>query len=501
MESVNVSANGKATTIALKPIDNKNRIQVMDLLRGFALIGILFMNIEWFNRPISDLLSFDLQLTGLDWAASWLVKVFIEGKFYKIFSLLFGMGFAVMLLNAQAADKPFTAWFSRRMLALFTFGMLHLIFLWSGDILHDYAVGGLILLGFICLLRTKRFAKHNHPTTFLKFGLWVMAVPLFISIAASLFFGITRTHQIMTEDWQQEVAIIEQSDIQVETLTAQAEKLALSTDSSVTSSQSSEESTEPEDEEDIDIDSLSPEERIAYEIEQRVDYKLEMQEKHDKEAKAFTQTSYAEATKHRVQKSLSALKVTPIMAIFICLPLFMIGYWLVASERITKPQSHKYFFNMLCWGGLFFGFMFNISGVYLVLHPAIKGAVELEAIGESLQYYGQLILAFGYVGLFVKLSQKTNFLAWFSWLSPLGKMALTNYISHSIILTSIFYGYAGGMFGQIARAEQMLIVVVIIVFQVIFSKYWLTYFKFGLLEWLWRSITYLSWQPLRLSKL
>jgi uncharacterized protein len=55
----------------------------MDLLRGFALIGIIMMNIEWFNRPVSELVSFDYTLTGLDWASSWLVKVFVEGKFYN----------------------------------------------------------------------------------------------------------------------------------------------------------------------------------------------------------------------------------------------------------------------------------------------------------------------------------------------------------------------------------------------------------------------------------
>jgi uncharacterized protein len=499
MESRSVTPSSIKVTNLLNPIDNESRIHVMDLLRGFALIGILFMNIEWFNRPISDLLSFDFQLTGLDWAASWLVKVFVEGKFYRIFSLLFGMGFAIMLLKAQAADKPFGAWFSRRMLALFIFGMLHLIFLWNGDILHDYAVGGLLLLGFVFLLHTDRFAKHNHPSTFVKFGLWVMAVPLFISIAVSLFFGITRTHQVMSQDWQQQVTIIEQADIQVAALSAQAEKRALVIDPTIITENLDESSNIVEDEK-VDIENLSPEERMAYEIEEWVTYKLEMKQKHDEETNAFTQTSYAVATKFRAQQSLMFLKFTPIMAIFICLPLFMIGYWLVASERITKPQSHKTFFDILCWGGLIIGFILNISGTYLVLHPAAKGAIELEVIGESLQYYGQLVLAFGYIGLFVKLSQKANFLKWFSWLAPLGKMALTNYIGHSIILTSLFYGYAGGMFGQISRAEQMLIVVAIILFQAIFSKLWLSYYKFGPLEWLWRSLTYLTWQPLRITR-
>jgi uncharacterized protein len=112
----------------LTPLKNFSRIHVMDLLRGFALIGILMMNIEWFNRPVSDLVSFDYNLTGFDWASSWLVKVFVEGKFYKLFSILFGMGFAIMLIRAQEADRKFGAWFTRRMLALFVFGMAHLIF-------------------------------------------------------------------------------------------------------------------------------------------------------------------------------------------------------------------------------------------------------------------------------------------------------------------------------------------------------------------------------------
>ena len=178
-------------TAQLTPIGNNNRIQVMDLLRGFALIGILFMNIEWFNRPVSLLGTFDYQQTGLDWTSSWLVKVFIEGKFYKLFSLLFGMGFAVMLIQAQQKQRPFGAWFIRRMLALFLFGMAHASFFWGGDILHDYAVAGL-LLGFVFILRKEKFAKYNHPITFLKVGSWLLLFPLLITLCVALVFGISR---------------------------------------------------------------------------------------------------------------------------------------------------------------------------------------------------------------------------------------------------------------------------------------------------------------------
>ncbi len=486
--STTVSAENTASTSSLNPIDNNQRIQVMDLLRGFALIGILFMNIEWFNRPINDLLSFDFQQTGGDWAASWLVKVFIEGKFYKLFSLLFGMGFAVMLIRAQEVGRPFGAWFTRRMLALFLFGMCHLIFLWGGDILHDYAFAGLLLLGFVYLLRTKRFSKYNHATTYLKFGAWVIAFPLIISIVVSLIFGVIRTDQVMTDDWHQQQTIIKQSDEQFEALKLDPNYLDLP----------EAEETEEAVEEDAVEEEMTAEELFALEVKNTLEQKVEFERARRDETIAFTQGSYLEATVYRAKESLSKLAVTPIFGALICLPLFMIGYWLVASERLKKPQEHQTFFNVLCWGGLAVGLLLSIAGVFITLHPAAQDAIELMAVGNTLSYYGQLALAAGYLGAFVKLSSKAMFLKLFSWLSPLGKMALTNYITHSIILTSIFYGYAGGMFGQIARSEQMLLVVAIIVCQVIFCTFWLRYFRFGPLEWLWRSMTYLKRQPLKI---
>ena len=120
--------------------------------------------------------------------------------------------------------------------------------------------------------------------------------------------------------------------------------------------------------------------------------------------------------------------------------------------------------------------------------------------GGNLFFYGQIILCLGYVGMFAKLAQKQWFLKAFSWLAPLGKMALTNYISHSIILSTLFYGYGAGLFGQVARGEQMLIVVAILFAQALISYLWLKHFRFGPLEWLWRSFTYLKWQPLKIQK-
>jgi uncharacterized protein len=489
-------ANQQLATL-IKP----SRIQVMDLLRGFALIGIIMMNIEWFNRPVHALMSFDYTLTGFDWASSWLVKVFVEGKFYKLFSILFGMGFAIMLVRAQEADRKFGAWFTRRMLALFVFGMAHLIFLWGGDILHDYAVGGLILLGFVLLLRTKKLARFNKPETFAKVGFSLLLMPLFVSMFAALYFGVTRDNTVITDEWQQKVAVNQQLETLLQKEKDNPTVLTVTDEIAIEETVSTDESATPEDAvEEVDEESMSDEELIAYKAEQRFERKMKREKRLDKEIIAFTEGSYIEATQYRAKSALKALGSTPTFAFFVCLPLFMVGYWLVASGRMKNPELHQGFFSVMCWGGLSIGLMLSLAGAFISLHPVAKAAIEVQAGGQTIFYYGQFVLCAGYIGLFVKLSSKAWFLKSFSWLSSLGKMALTNYITHSIILTSIFYGYAGGMFGQIARGQQMLIVVAIIFAQVIFCTLWLKFFKFGPLEWLWRSITYMKLQPMLLDK-
>ena len=83
------------------PITANQRIEALDVVRGFALLGIFLMNIEYFNRTISSLdAGMPRGLTGIDWLASWFIAYFVQGKFWTIFSLLFGMGFAVMLTRA-----------------------------------------------------------------------------------------------------------------------------------------------------------------------------------------------------------------------------------------------------------------------------------------------------------------------------------------------------------------------------------------------------------------
>ena len=110
-------------TARLQPVAARERIESMDVLRGFALLGILLMNIEAFVGPMNSAITgLNPSLSGADRIADALVYILVQGKFYTLFSLLFGMGFAVMSQRAQAQQQSFAGVYLRRTLGLLIIG-------------------------------------------------------------------------------------------------------------------------------------------------------------------------------------------------------------------------------------------------------------------------------------------------------------------------------------------------------------------------------------------
>ena len=110
--------------------------------------------------------------------------------------------------------------------------------------------------------------------------------------------------------------------------------------------------------------------------------------------------------------------------------------------------------------------------------------------------FGSLVVALGHVGLIMLIVQ-SGALAWLTRrLAAVGRMALSNYLTHSIVCTTLFYGYGFGLFGQINRTGLAAIVLAIWIFQLWISPIWLKHFRFGPAEWLWRSLTYWKLQPM-----
>lgn len=172
-----------------EPVARRERIAVLDILRGFALFGILTVNMYLFSRPIQAL----YQGIGLDGrpaheqAADWLVAFFSTGKFYTLFSFLFGLGFILFIDRARAKGQPAAPLFARRLLALLAFGLVHAFFVWIGDILTFYA-----LLGFVLLL----FAWVKRPRTLL---IWAGAIWVLSLLISTAFLGLMAVAAVVPE--------------------------------------------------------------------------------------------------------------------------------------------------------------------------------------------------------------------------------------------------------------------------------------------------------------
>lgn len=162
----------------LTPVQGSERIDALDVLRGFALLGILLMNIEAMVGPLNGALTgIDPALTGADRWADALIYFFVQGKFYPLFSLLFGMGFAVMMQRAAEAGRPFVRIYLRRVLALLAIGLAHALLVWSGDILTTYALVALLLLLFF----------RDTPTSRLpKWGIAFLLLPIVLMLLSGL---------------------------------------------------------------------------------------------------------------------------------------------------------------------------------------------------------------------------------------------------------------------------------------------------------------------------
>lgn len=129
------------------PVPPQERIEAMDVLRGFALLGILLMNVLFFCAPSQDTFMRPWREASHPWLLGgvfWLV----QGKFYCLFSFLFGVGFTVQTARLEARGARAVPIYTRRLLALLGIGLLHGVLLWMGDILAAYALAGFLLLAF-----------------------------------------------------------------------------------------------------------------------------------------------------------------------------------------------------------------------------------------------------------------------------------------------------------------------------------------------------------------
>lgn len=132
-----------------EPTQSQERIEILDILRGFALFGVLMVNMSSFKSPVFYQITAPMYYKNiLDQGVAWFIQLFAVAKFYTTFSFLFGIGFYLFMERATKRELDGKKLYKRRLLFLLVLGLVHLGFIWSGDILHSYALGGLLLLSF-----------------------------------------------------------------------------------------------------------------------------------------------------------------------------------------------------------------------------------------------------------------------------------------------------------------------------------------------------------------
>jgi len=174
--------------------------------------------------------------------------------------------------------------------------------------------------------------------------------------------------------------------------------------------------------------------------------------------------------------------------------LMLLGMAFYKKRVFTAKQSRKYYRKMVIYGiGL--GLPLVAIGLIVNFHYDWEFRKSYYYFSQ-LNYWGSVLMAIGYIG-FIMILVKLNATNWiFTRLSQVGKLALTNYLMQSVICSFIFYGHGMAMFADLDRAFLALIVLAIWLIQIAFSHFWLSFFRFGLFEWVWRSLTYGKFQPM-----
>lgn len=170
-------------TARLQPVAASERIQLIDVLRGFALFGVLLANMAWLSGEelvLTDARAASLPTAAFDHYAKYLINFFVDGKANTIFAFLFGLGFAVQLIRAEERGVSILPVYARRLFVLLLFGLAHMLLLWYGDILHLYA-----LMGFVLILFRRRSGK-----TLLVTGTLLAVVPFALLFSLPWLFSL-----------------------------------------------------------------------------------------------------------------------------------------------------------------------------------------------------------------------------------------------------------------------------------------------------------------------
>jgi uncharacterized protein len=405
------------------PMASGERYAIIDIVRGFALFGVLLSNVLLTTQflALPDSVREALPTATWDTAVLFIADTLVTDKFYTLFSMLFGLGFAVQLHRAHQRGADIGPVYVRRLIVLFGLGALHGSLLWFGDVLHIYAILGFVLLFFA--RRSDRFVLACAVGVAAIGG----AIPVLDWLAETrgwtypLLFGA----DVPVEDMYQIVA------------------------------------------------------HGTYGQVLELNWRVHLLDYGRPGFSGWIGTWYLDI-------------------LWRFLLGFLVGRGMLrAKGRISSDSLRR----LMVWT-LSIGLAGNAAmsarlnyGVW----PIDNGLVS--ALVRAMQEIWVLALAVGYVALLTLLYQRPTWDRLLGGLAPVGRMALTNYVAQSAAMMALFYGAGLGLLGHAGATACLALSVLVFAGQIAFSRWWLDRYRFGPLEWLWRSLTYRRLQPLRLERL
>src|SRR5450432_564503 len=178
--------------------------------------------------------------------------------------------------------------------------------------------------------------------------------------------------------------------------------------------------------------------------------------------------------------------------------LFLLGMFVWRMDVIRRPATHGLLLVIVATVGVVAGAALTVASeapTWLGLGLSLP-----RRVGFSLDRLATFLLAIGYGAAIIGFVSTRPGMKMLAWAAPLGRMAFTNYLAQSVIFGWIFYGYGLGLFGRIGVVSALAIGVCVYIAQVMISAQWLRYYRFGPIEWLWRSLMYGTAQPLRIRR-
>lgn len=436
----------------------------MDVARGFALLGIFLVNIASFSGPFGDLISSRPPPgTGaVDRGAAWIVDVLCQGKFYGLFSLLFGIGFALQRERLLRAGRGFVALYLRRLFFLGALGACHAILLWYGDILFVYSVTALVLL-ILIPLRAK---------TLVIVAVSILSVSILIT---GVFSALT-----YEPDARQATANAPADSIVSSEAAEQAKTADGKGASGVTPAGAKKE------EEKWGEFGRTPVGRLLRGMENHESANPAGSLWRNTELEVYGNGPYSQAVLMRAFTWVIILFVFAFGMGWPVAAMFLIGAALVKTNAFA-PERRPLHWKFV-QAGLFVGLPICATGVIVgnVWHG--RAGTTIEAL---CQVMGSPLMSLGYLGGMTLLTASGRARGVVKALGSAGRMALTNYLMQTVIACAIFQHWGLRLFGTVAPAMQVLIVLGIYAMQLGLSMVWMRGLRFGPMEWVWRAFTYL----------